>query len=111
MKSALDHLRLLHETLSLELAGVPRTDHENLSRLIGAINEIDLACKRLELCEQWGIFPKSIVRALPQQKCENGSSDYRIMEDCETESRQHWLEADFNGRTHRFNAGDLIVQP
>lgn len=50
MKIVLENLSLLHEKLSLELTGVSRTDHENLSRLIGAINEIDLACKRLELC-------------------------------------------------------------
>jgi hypothetical protein len=111
MLNVIEHLRNLHQHLSLELNEVPRTDHENLSRLIGMMSEIDIACKRLDLCEKWRIFPKSIVRALPAQKCESGSSDYRIMEDCETENRPSWMEADFDGRTHRFNAGDLVIQP
>ena len=110
MQNAIAHLRSLHEQLTDELKGVPHTDHENLSRLIGMASEIDLACQRLEVCEKWGIFPRSIVRALPPQKCESGSSDYRIMEDCETEHRPSWAEADFAGQALRFNAGDLIIQ-
>jgi hypothetical protein len=111
MQIAVAHLRSLHEQLTEELKRVPRTDHENLARLLGMLSEVDLACQRLELCEKWQIFPRSIIRTLPPQKCESGSSDYRIMEDCETENRQSWMEADFAGRTVRFNAGDLIIQP
>ena len=109
MQNAITHLCSLHDQYAKELETVPRTDHENLSRLIGLMNELDLACKRIALREKWGIYPKSIIQALPRQRIDNGSSDYRIMEDCETENRENWKEADFDGKFVRLNTGDLII--
>ena len=109
MENAIAYLRDLHNKFSIELENVKSTDHENLSRLIGLMNELDLACKRLELCERWHIFPRSMILALPPKR--DQYNQYRIMEDCDTDARQHWKEAEFSGHICRFNEGDLIIKP
>jgi hypothetical protein len=110
MPKVVAYLRSLHAQLAEELIGVSRNDHETLCRIIGMQSALDLAWQRLELCESWNILPKSIVHVLPPQRIGDGSSNYRIMEDCETESRERWVEADFQGRTIRFNEGNLLIQ-
>lgn len=111
MDLASRHLQALLEELSAKLAGVPPGDLEQQAALIGRKSEVELAISRLALCERWALYPSSIIRRLPRQKCQSGSSDYRIMEDCETEHRESWVEADFDGQRHRLNEGDLIVRP
>lgn len=73
--------------------------------------DIDLVIGRLRLCEEHEIYPKSIVIPLPTQLVRSGSSDYRIMEDCETEDRQSWKEAKHRGKPIRANEGDLLIKP
>ena len=102
-------LRRLHDELKVALDNTPRTDHQAIAQLVGQINELDLACQQLQLCEQWGIFPRAIIRALPPTRCED--SAYRVTDDCESGQRQDWAEAEFDGRTIRFGGGTLIVQP
>lgn len=74
-------------------------------------SQIDIAIKNIQLCEKYGILPKSIIKRLPEQTCRSSSSDYRILEDVETENRDHWVEACINGEPIRLNEGDLVVQP
>jgi len=109
MQNAIAHLRRLHDQLKADLDDTLRTDHLAISQLVGQINELDLACQQLQLCEKWGIFPRSIIRALPPTRCED--SGYRVMDDCESDQRKDWAEADFEGRTIRFGGGTLIIQP
>lgn len=49
---------------------------EEKSNHIGLINQIDLAIQRIELCKKWEIYPKSIIKELPQTDV----TEYRIME-------------------------------
>jgi hypothetical protein len=56
--------------------------------LISLKDELELAMGQLESCEEWGISTKSIVRALPEQKCQTERFDDRIIEDCETNDHQ-----------------------
>jgi len=109
MENAIGHLRRLHAQLSVELGNTPRTDHPAISRLVGQMSELDLACQQLELCDKWGIVPRSIIRALPPTCCEG--SEYRVMDDCESDNRKDWNEADFDGGAIRFGGGTLIIQP
>ncbi len=110
MDNVISKLRDWSDEVTKALRETPPSDLQKRAELIGLENEIDLACKRLALCERWQIFPRSIVWKLPDQKCQSPSSDFRIMEDCETEDRNCWVEADFGGAVFRFNQGDLIIQ-
>jgi hypothetical protein len=111
MDNTIQRLNAWVEETVKRLQEVPPSDLRQCADLINLKTEIELAVGRLELCEKWGIYPKSIIRALPQQKCQTPSSDYRIVEDCETNDRQWWLEADFDGQQFRFHQGDLIIEP
>jgi hypothetical protein len=108
MQNAIGHLRRLYDELGVDLNNTPRTDQQTISRLVGEMNELDLACQQLELCERWGILPRSIIRALPTTRCEG--SEYRVMDDCETDDREHWSEAEFDGRKLRLGGGALIIR-
>lgn len=108
MKNAISMLQAQSHQLRLELQALPSTQLQERADLIGLINELDLACQRLELCEKWRIYPHSIIKTLP---IERANSEYRIMDDCESEDRKWWVEADFDGHHYRLNEGDLIIKP
>ncbi|MFL0798777.1 MAG: hypothetical protein K6L73_14945 [Cellvibrionaceae bacterium] len=73
---------------------------------IGLINEIDLAIKRIEICEKWEIFPKSIIKELPSTEV----TEYRIMDDGESDNIQYWHEVKFeDGKSISLSGGDLVV--
>jgi len=74
-------------------------------------SQIDIAIQNIKLCEKYGILPKSIIKILPEQSCRSHSSDYRIVEDLETENREHWIEVTINNKPIRLNEGDLVIQP
>ncbi|ARN21750.1 hypothetical protein [Piscinibacter gummiphilus] len=109
MQNAIGHLRRLHDELKVDLEHTPRTDHHAISQLVGMMNELDLACQQLQLCEKWGIVPRSIIRVMPPTRCED--SEYRVMDDCESDNRSDWAEVDVDGRGVRFGRGTLIIQP
>ena len=110
MKNVLEHLNTWASDIAHALRKQSPADVQQHADLIALKTEIEAAIGRLELCERWGITSKSMVRELPIQKTRSPSSEYRIMEDCETENRALWVEADFQGRKRRFNEGDLIIQ-
>jgi len=74
-------------------------------------SQIDLAIQNIQLCEKYGILPKSIIKQLPAQLCKSQSSDYRILEDLESENREQWIEVSINSEPIRLNDGDLVIQP
>lgn len=92
----IDELRRRTEFSSLE----EKAEH------IGLINQIDLAIQRIQLCEKWGIYPKSIIKELP----ETDVAEYRIMNDGESDDREYWEEVVFdNGKKVSLHGGDLII--
>ena len=88
-------------------------DVDRKAELIGnkILLEHSLALPRR--CEEFDINPKSIFTRLPEQHCGAHSSDYRIMDDCETEDRKWWCEAKIEGRQFdriRLSQGDVVIQ-
>ena len=59
--------------------------------------------------EQFQIDPKSELYELPEQKTPTPSSEFRIIEDHESDDEQYWKELDFNGKQLRPVPGDLIL--
>ena len=80
---------------------------EEKAEHIGLINQIDTSIKRIELCEKWGIYPKSIVKKLPYTDV----TEYRIVDDGECGDKRYWEEVTFDdGKPIYLQGGDLIVK-
>ncbi len=112
-------LEYVYQLFSKELAHVREQieecrDLEQKATLIGNKNLLNYSIKLLKKCEKYGIHPNSIFTQLPAQKCESPSSDYRIVEDCETEDRRWWVEVNVEiGGTLfdvRLHGGDVVIQ-
>ena len=110
MENVINKLRAWAEEIANDLRQESLSDSQRRADLIALRSEISCAVQRLVLCEKWGINPRSRIQVLPAQKCRTPSSEYRIMEDCETDDRHWWVEADFDGQVCRPNEGDLIIQ-
>ena len=83
------------------------TDLETKASLIEYKNQIDYSLSLLKKCEEFDIRPSSIFNKLPIQKTRTPSSDYRIVEDHETDDQNYWTEVDFDLRLHE---GDVIIE-
>jgi hypothetical protein len=75
-----------------------------------AISEVDAAIGCLKLCERFDIFGNAEVITLPAQGTSTLISEYRIVEDHETEDRTIWTEITVDGEKVRAHAGDLILR-
>ena len=64
----------------------------------------------LELCQEHDIFPTSRVLVLPPPLTLTPSSEYRLIEDNETEDRQNWIEVKVNGQFVRPLPGSIIIE-
>jgi hypothetical protein len=89
------------------------TDSETKAELIGNKNLIEYSLSLLKKCEEFDIKPTSIFTRLPVQTCQSPSSEYRIMEDCETEDRKWWVEAKIKDKQFdcvRLHQGDVVIE-
>ncbi len=109
MEQVIQHLQQKAEEISLQLA-TPGLTVEQRQQLIQFKSEIRSALQSITLCQHWNITNKARIYRLPAQKTRTPSSEYRLMEDNETEQRDCWQEAQFDGQTRRFSEFDLLVQ-
>lgn len=72
---------------------------------------IDAAIGCLELCLKYGIRGKSRVVVLPMMNTRSPSSEYRVIEDHETDNRDAWTEVLVNRTPVRPCEGAIIVEP
>jgi hypothetical protein len=72
--------------------------------------EIDRAIGLLRLCARYGIQPNAEVVVLPAQGTQTPSSEYRVMEDHETDDRSRWTEVKVRGVPVRAHEGHLLVR-
>jgi hypothetical protein len=75
------------------------------------LKEIDDAIGCLKLCEKYHLHAGSKVTVIPFPQNRTPSSEFRLIEDQETESREHWIEVFVNGQTLRPLPGSVIVEP
>lgn len=80
------------------------------AELIGKKNLIQYSISLLKKCDLYDIKPRSVFWRLPERLCESPSSEYRILEDCETEKREHWHEVLFDGKRIRLRHNDIIIE-
>ena len=89
------------------------SDLEKKAELVGNKNLIEYSLYLLKKCEQFEIKPKSIFTKLPKQVCQSPSSDYRIVEDCETDDPKWWIEAKIESKRLncvRLHQGDVVIE-
>jgi len=90
----------------LEQMGDPAPKSEALRLKL----QLDDAIDCLRLCERYQIRPNATVVRLPEPQTKTPFSEYRVMEDQETDRREHWIEIMINGVPLRPAPGSLVVE-
>ena len=78
-------------------------------KLERAIAQLDMAISCLEFCQRHQIHPNCQVTVLPPTLTRTPFSEYRIMEDQETENRECWTELSIKGQEFRPSEGDILL--
>ncbi|MDE8740999.1 hypothetical protein PZA20_04115 [Pectobacterium polaris] len=71
--------------------------------------QLDDAIQCLQFCQQHQITAAATVIQLPATLTTTPSSEYRIIEDHETEQREYWTELDVNNHPVRPSPGVLLL--
>lgn len=100
-----ERLRQWRDT-ALEQLRDPASKSEALRRKL----QLDDAIDCLRLCERYQIRPDATVVRLPEPQTKSPSCEYRVVEDQETERREHWIEVMINGVPLRPVPGSLVVE-
>ena len=72
--------------------------------------ELDKAIGCLRLCGKYEIEPEASVITLPEKSTKTILSEYRVVEDCETDERTRWIEVEVAGHRVRPIPGALIIE-
>ena len=72
--------------------------------------QIDTAIACLEMCERFDIHPTASVTVLPDLQTMSPSCAYRVVEDGETDDKQHWTEFKVAGNCLTLTPGDIIIE-
>jgi hypothetical protein len=91
--------QILENELSSFVEKISSCDNlEEKAELIGNKNLIEHSIKLLKKCDSYGIVAGSIFTKLPQKHCDSPSSEYRIVEDGETDDPQYWQEVNIENK-------------
>lgn len=88
-------------------------DIEEKAELIGNKNLLEHSIRLLKKCDEFDICAGSVFTKLPQKMCNSPSSEYRIVEDGETEDKKYWEEVQVNGKQFncvRLSEGDVVIE-
>ncbi|TWT81706.1 hypothetical protein CA13_31590 [Planctomycetes bacterium CA13] len=73
--------------------------------------DVDAAIAALQLCAAHGIHGNATVTKLPMTQTSTPSSEYRLVEDHETDDPQTWTEVVVNDEPIRPTPWTLLVDP
>ncbi|MBL4635473.1 MAG: hypothetical protein JKY56_16550 [Kofleriaceae bacterium] len=77
--------------------------------LIGQQNQVRFGIVLLKKCENFGVLPSSDFVVLPDTI--SPSSEYRVMEDVETDDPRHWTELTTpDDRLFRLYGGSVVIR-
>lgn len=106
--------QILEKELSSLVEKIPGCDSlEMKAKLIGNKNLIEHSIKLLKKCDKHGIAAGSIFTKLPQKQCDSPSSEYRIIEDGETDDPEYWQEVAIENKQFncvRLGEGDVVIE-
>jgi hypothetical protein len=72
--------------------------------------QLDDAIGCLRPCERYQITPNALVVRLPDPQTNTPSSEFRIIEDQETDQREKWIEVMIDGSPIRPLPGSLLIE-
>ena len=101
--AAIQQLELLRSAIVDELR---RRDESRLAIKL----QLDDAIRCLRFCEANAIAPSAKVTRLPPTLTSTPSSEYRIVEDHESDDRAHWTELQMSGLHVRPLPGTLLLE-
>jgi len=78
--------------------------------ILNKIHRYKQAVKWLKNGQQYNINPKSNITELPPTLVQTPSSEYRIMEDSESDDRSTWVELKIKDQEFRLRGGDIIIE-
>ena len=83
------------------------------AELIAQKQQLQAALSLLSKCAQYGVTSAANFTRLPEQQCNTPSSEYRVIEDCESDEPSDWcevecLEKPFNHV--RLGPGDVVIE-
>ncbi len=105
LEEVIEHLRLWREGVESQLRS-PETHAAALKQK----RQIDTAIGCLELCQRFQIRPTAKVTRLPDTQTQTPSSDFRLIEDHESDHKEDWVEVRINGERFYLYPDDLIIQ-
>ncbi len=86
-------------------------DHAARTAPPSSRRELAEARRCLEMCARLGFDGRERAYVLPAPETRTPSSEFRIMEDQETDDRRHWTEVTIDGSPVRPGAGWVLVAP
>ena len=104
-KSVLPKLRSWRSEVIRSLA-----DPEKQQERVQLKLELDQGIACLEFCQEHDVHPNSRAIVIPNPSMMTPSSEFRLIEDNETDDRDHWIEAKANGQFIRPLPGSLIIE-
>ncbi|SDI31536.1 hypothetical protein [Chryseobacterium jejuense] len=72
--------------------------------------ELSDAIHLLEMFDYYQISKKTIDMILELPDSRTGYSDYRIMNDCESDDPAQWIELKINDKKIKLSEGDIIIK-
>jgi|GEM_PF-1184775 hypothetical protein len=80
----------------------------NLSSNISNKDDLKKCLYLIDLAELYNLDAKSIKEIISLPDMKTGYSEYRLIDDCESDEKENWIEV-FSDHTKRFLPGDLII--
>lgn len=64
----------------------------------------------LDVFEKYRIKKETVETVVELPASHTGYSDYRIINDCESDDPDHWVEVDISGEKIRLSEGDIVIR-
>lgn len=111
-------MEIVYQTLEKERLSLVKQisscdSFDKKAALIGNKNLIEHSIKLLKKCNEYGVTAGSTFTKLPQKQCDSPSSEYRIIEDGETDEPQYWQEVNIENKQFncvRLGEGDVVIE-
>lgn len=89
------------------------SDVEKKAELIGNKILLEHSINLLKKCDEYGVCAGSLFTKLPPAKVSTPSSDYRVVEDYESDDSKYWKEVTIESRPFkcvRLSEGDVVIE-
>ena len=102
-KSVIKFIEARIEIIQVEIRSNPNED------LVNQIHQFKQAIKWLSIGQELNINPKSKILELPITQTKTPSSEYRLIEDNESDDKKDWTEVLISGKEIRPSIGDFLI--